>query len=224
MPTLASTCPGCASPHITILNIGRIAPFVAARTGVDPTLGRTCICTSCTLRFSQARWTEQEAVDLYADYRGPSYNAQRDQYEPGYSQANAHLNQPRTYLADIEAWIATKATPRTVLDIGGNDGRNTPWADRATVWEIGDPQPPGHYDLVVLAHVLEHAAHPRDLITTAQQLGDLTYIEVPLEPPGDTWHEHVQQFNEQSLNAMLDGKALIRHQATPLGPVLQAIL
>jgi hypothetical protein len=222
MPTLATTCPACASPHITITT-GHLAPFVAARTGVDATLGRTCICTDCTLRFSHTRWTDQEAAALYADYRGLSYNAERDHHEPGYSQTHGHLNQPRSYLADIEAWIATYTTPASVLDIGGNDGRNTPFADRATIWEIGDPEPTGHYDLAVLAHVLEHAANPRDLVTTASNHADLIYIEVPIEPPLDTWHEHIQQYTTQSLQALLGPDATIRATTTPLGPVLQAL-
>lgn len=229
MPTLATTCPACDSPNITITDRGQLAPFVAARTNVAANLGRTCICQTCTLRFSQARWTETEAQALYADYRGPTYNAERDHHEPGYSQANAHLNQPRSYLTDIETWISTHITPTSVLDIGGNDGGNTPFSRSApiTIMEVGDPEPTQRYDLVVLAHVLEHAATPRDLISTAHKYlnpGGRIYVEVPIEPALDTWHEHIQQFNTQSLHAILGPDANIRSQFTRLGPVLQAIL
>lgn len=220
MATLATSCPGCASHNITITDRGQLAPFVAARTGVDPNLGRTCICNDCTLRFSQARWTQAEAEALYADYRGPTYNAERDTYEPGYSRDNAHLNAPRETLADIETWIGTE--PQTVLDIGGNDGRNTPFADRATVWEIGQPQPTGRYDLAVLAHVLEHLAYPQHLLALAHTLAYSIYVEVPLDLEHDNWHEHCQQFNPRSLQTTLGPAAHIRTQWTQLGPVLQA--
>jgi SAM-dependent methyltransferase len=217
-------CPACTSIAVTVHDTGSIAPFVAHRTGVSET--RTCTCSRCGLRFSSHRWTPQQAISLYAGYRDPDYDRERQAFEPGYS--SGHLNAPRDYLPDIEAWVTEYLNPASVLDIGGNDGRNTPFADRATVWEIGDPEPDGTYDLIVLAHVLEHAPWPRDLLAVARRHiapNGLIYAEVPIEPLMDVWHEHISRFDETSLAATLHPCTLLglRARATSLGPVLQAI-
>lgn len=219
-------CPSCTSTAITVHDTGTVSPFVAYRTGVTET--RTCTCGRCGFRFSQHRWTPQQAIALYAGYRDETYDRERQAFEPGYS--SGHLNAPRDYLADVEAWIRPYAEPRTVLDIGGNDGRNTPFAATAdvTVWEIGDPEPRGAYDLVVLAHVLEHVAWPRDLMATATRhlaANGLIYVEVPLEAPSDWWHEHINRYDETSLAATISPRPILGMQgkATSLGPVLQAL-
>jgi len=219
-------CPACTSTAVTVHDAGIIAPFVAYRTGVTDT--RTCTCGRCGFRFSQHRWTPQEAISLYVGYRDADYDRERQDFEPGYS--SGHLNAPRDYLPAIEEWIRAHAEPATVLDIGGNDGRNTPFAATAelTVWEIGDPEPRGMFDLVVLAHVLEHAAWPRDLIALARRHladGGLIYAEVPLEAPTDYWHEHVNRYDQASLAATLAPCRLLGMQGlgTSLGPVLMAL-
>ena len=219
-------CPACTSNAVTVHDSGSIAPFVAHRTGVTET--RTCTCSRCGLRFSAHRWTMQQAIALYAGYRDADYDRERQSFEPGYS--SGHLNAPRDYLPDVEAWIGEYLQPATVLDIGGNDGRNTPFTATAdvTVWEIGDPEPHGTYDLIVLAHVLEHAPWPRDLLAVARRHvapAGLIYAEVPIEPLMDTWHEHISRFDETSLAATLHPCTLLglRARATSLGPVLQAI-
>lgn len=52
------------------------------------------------------------------------------------------------------------------------------WADVATgSKEIGDQS----VDLVVLSHVVEHAADPRGLIAEAARIGRAVFVEVPLE-------------------------------------------
>ena len=217
-------CPSCDSQAVTVHSVGRLADFVAYRTGVPADQGKTCTCGSCGLRFCSVRWTDDQAAALYRGYRDATYDAERSRFEPGYS--SGYLNAPREYLGEIEAWVQEHLDPQSVLDIGGNDGGNTPFADRATVWEIGQPEPDGTYDLVVLAHVLEHVASPRDLIATARahlRTGGLIYAEVPIEAPMDTWHEHVQQFDRMSLAMLLGDTVAIRERNTSVGPVRMAL-
>jgi SAM-dependent methyltransferase len=219
-------CPGCESTATTLHDVGTVAPFVAYRTGVASDLGRTCTCGSCGLRWCAVRWTDDQAAALYRGYRDADYDAERRSFEPGYS--SGYLNAPREYLPDIEAWVREYLDPASVLDIGGNDGRNTPFTATAdvTVWEIGQPEPSGTYDLVVLAHVLEHVAAPLALVRTARGYlnpGGLIYVEVPIEPVMDVWHEHVQQFDRLSLSALLHDVVGMQERMTSVGPVGMAL-
>lgn len=225
----ASECPGCGSIDITVHDRGFIQAFVSARTGMPMHAGRTAVCNSCTLVFCHARMNEWEALALYEDYRGPSYNAERDLYEPGYSAKYGHLNGRRDYLADVESFILEYSRPPvTVLDIGGNDGENTPFHDQAeiTVCEIGDGIPDASFDVVVLSHVLEHVAEPRELLGRAVvRSSGLVYIEVPIEINNDHWHEHVQKFNARSLHEM-SGHSFLAYQEidTSIGRIGMAVM
>lgn len=202
----AVDCPACGRDEFQVLDVGSIAPFVAHRTGVDASLGKTCVCGNCGMRFCRVRFGDDESARLYADYRGASYNEERERFEPGYTAMFGHLNDPRDSIPMIEKWVerTVPLLPNRVLDIGGNDGRNTPFADRAevVVMEVGDPLPHGSFDLVVMAHVLEHVSYPRDMVEFARSMlgfGGAMFAEVPVDPPVDGWHEHVQQFTQLSL-------------------------
>jgi hypothetical protein len=201
---LAVECPACGDEHFRMLDRGGLAPFVAYRTGVDAGLGLSCECDRCGMRFCRVRFDDDEVARLYADYRGQSYNEERERFEPGYTAMFGHLNEPRDSIPMIEKWIerTVPLLPGRVLDIGGNDGRNTPFGDRAVVWDVFDPEPEGDFDLVVMAHVLEHVSFPRDMVATARRFlsrGGVMFAEVPVDPPVDGWHEHVQQFTQSSL-------------------------
>lgn len=161
---------------------------------------------------------------LYAGYRDERYDQERLRFEPGYS--SHHLNAPREYIGEIESWILESIEPISVLDIGGNDGGNTPFGQIATVWEIGDPDPGAGYDLVVMSHVLEHVSSPRSLVEFARsrlKANGLMYVEVPIESPMDIWHEHIQQFDRVSLAMLLGNPMAMRERNTSVGPVRMAI-
>lgn len=209
---------------ITTSDVGRLADFVAFRTGVSLDAGRTCVCGYCGFRFCSVRWTDEQASRLYSGYRDSVYDAERSRFEPGYS--SGHLNAPREYIGEVEAWVLEHLNPASVLDIGGNDGGNTPFGDRAVVWEIGQSRPAGRFDLIILAHVLEHVPWPRALMAEARSFladGGLVYVEVPIEGPLDIWHEHIQQFSRESLVAVLDDPIEVRERMTSLGPVRMAL-
>jgi len=217
---LAQECPACGNAAFRILDRGSLAPFVSYRTGIDAALGVSCECDRCGLRFCRVRFEDDEIARMYADYRGETYNAERDRFEPGYSTTFGHLNDPRDSIPMIEEWLPI--TPSRVLDIGGNDGRNTPHGDRAVIWDVSDTEPDGLFDLVVMAHVLEHAPYPRDMAATARRYlapGGVIFVEVPVDPPVDGWHEHIQQFSKQALYAVFPQAFDYREVTTSVGPV-----
>jgi len=124
----------------------------------------------------------------------------------------------------IEQWVinALGKPPANVLDIGGNDGRNTPFTNVATIWDVYDPRPTGTFDLVVMAHVLEHVPYPQHLVATARSfLSDngIIFAELPIDPPVDGWHEHINQFNETSLRALFGTLLAFKEVNTSVGTV-----
>ena len=229
-------CIACAGANTTQHERGGIAPFVIARAKLDNPDPRTCECNDCGTRWCSHRLTDAEAARLYEDYRGPTYNADREQYEPGYTAGHAHLNNTRDYLHVVEDMIvqAAGALPESVIDIGGAGGTNTPVHRTATVTvydldNTANRKPTaGRYDLVVLSHILEHVGQPRDLIAKARGLKHpehgVIYAEVPLETFHDNWHEHCQQFTREGLVALFGGKVIdYMELATSLGPVRMVV-
>jgi len=229
-------CIACAGTNTTQLDQGAIASFVVARAQLDSPDARSCVCGDCGMRWCTHRLTDQEATNLYRDYRGPSYNTEREQHEPGYTAAHAHLNDTRPYMPQVEQMITAAAgtAPETVLDIGGAGGTNTPFHGRAavTVYDLdtddNQTEKTGQYDLVVLAHVLEHVAQPRETVDLARRMctpgRGVIYAEVPTEEPRDLWHEHCQQFTREALLAVFDNNTLdYLELATNLGPVRMVV-
>ena len=222
-------CPACESTSIQKSH-GQLAPFIALRTGLPIEAAYTCECRTCGLRFSSHRFTPEQSVAIYDGYRGPLYNSQRDQCEPGYMQQYGNLNDTRPYMDEIEKFISPHPISKTlsILDFGGNDGGNTPFpGSHVDIYEVGDPWPTKQYDLIVCAHVLEHVNEQRRTIDalrgTLAQSG-LIYVELPIEPPVSTWHEHINQFTQEALTQALRGQVLaIKDLDTPLGPVRMAL-
>lgn len=121
----------------------------------------------------------------------------------------------------------------SILDWGGDSGKNTPLTYRSRQHDVYDisniPVIAGaravsrdqamaqHYDLVVCSNVLEHIPYPSDLlqdIRHAMTPQSLLYIEVPFEEVmrqhaeraiayKKHWHEHVNFFSPNSLQALL---------------------
>jgi hypothetical protein len=175
------------------------------RPGMAYSVCKSLRCVECGLVFLDIRFSDEELGALYRDYRGPAYVALRDQYEPGYAQRNALLNQGVPFVAEIEAFLAPwLSLPVRVLDWGGDTGKNTPFARDRSVCHIYDisnkPVLEGMvrvdkasatatasvtpYDLVVCSQVLEHVPYPSEVMLEMQALmGEQTilYVEVPHE-------------------------------------------
>lgn len=227
-------CRGCLSLE-TVSAPTTMAPFVAERMLDGKRDAEAVECLSCGLLFANVEPTLSQLSRYYQDYWQESYVAHREVYEPDVRTRHSHLLIPRDSGPMVEAFLDNiMELPQSVLDLGGGSGVEAPYRGRATV-HVFDPgnaevvpgvvkvdDPKGPYDLVVLAHVLEHVPNPRELVTTAYSLVDplgVLYLEVPQEAAlyGDrprletvshtrgAWHEHINFFDEISLGALVQG-------------------
>lgn len=198
-------CVICDSDDVTEQS-GRLALFISNRIGVPSDESFTIQCNQCGFRYGSVRFTDAQAQAIYGDYRTERYFQEREQFEPGFIANCGHHFKPRNYTDKVEAFVRLHKEPATVLDIGGGNGENTPFRDRATIVDIGDTIE-GRFDLVVMSHVLEHVASPRHFVDLARKHlkeDGLIYTETPIEPAHNVWNEHCQVFSEQSLRILLD--------------------
>jgi hypothetical protein len=198
-------CIICDSGDIS-LQLGPLALFISHRIGLPPEDSCTIQCNQCGFRYGSVRFTDAQAQAIYGDYRTDRYFQEREQFEPGFIANCGHHFKPRNGTDKVEAFVRLHKEPATVLDIGGGNGENTPFRDRATIVDIGDTIQ-GRYDLVVMSHILEHVGSPRRFVDLARKhLNEdgLIYTETPIDPPHKVWHEHCQVFSEQSLRILLD--------------------
>lgn len=250
---VASACVCCGNEHISS-NTAILMPFIAHRIFnwqpviIDESWGlksvknghaysicKSLFCDECGLLFLDIRFSDDELCNLYDDYRGPSYTSLRESYEPGYQERNAYLESHINYIADVEAFIAPHiSTPLSILDWGGDTGKNTPFKNISEVFDVFDlsnkPVISGavavnreeafnkKYDLVICSNVLEHVSFPSELLSEIKNTMDessILYIEVPFEDlmknhPNDCldkkkhWHEHVNFYSKKSLVSLID--------------------
>ena len=229
-----------------------LMPFVAHRTfGWEPVLideswglrtikqghaysvCRSLYCEDCGFLFLDFRFSETEVSNLYRDYRGEEYTALREKYEPGYIDRNRKLVDGFTYIDKIEGFLEPHLKfPVSILDWGGDTGKNSPFKERNKVFDIYDISDKDvvagaakikkqelqlkKYDLIVCSNVLEHVTYPSDLLLDIARTMDeksVLYIEVPVENVTldyatdlhlhkKHWHEHVNFFSEKSLRAL----------------------
>lgn len=98
-----------------------------------------------------------------------------------------------------------------LVDCRRFDGETLPWPDDS-------------FDLALLSHVLEHAEHPRRLLTEASRVARAVFVEVPLE---DTWRlprdfrpdpvGHINFFHRKSLRRFVQtcGLEVLAEQLAP---------
>jgi hypothetical protein len=196
---------------------------------------RSLLCADCGLIFMDLRFSDEEMARLYDDYRGSEYSILREKYEPGYLVRNESLEEGCPYLDKVEDFLAPYLSRRpSILDWGGDTGRNAPFADSRVsldVFDISDRAVVSgarkvsrsqvrerSYDLVLLSNVLEHVPYPArvlDEISDGLTAKTALYIEVPFEEimkfDGATalsvkrhWHEHINFFSKQSLVSLLE--------------------
>lgn len=202
--------------------------------GTSYSVCRTLYCDDCGFLFLDMRFSDRELANLYRDYRGPEYSALREHYEPGYTERNNRLNSGIAYIQEIENFLRPHLSfPLSVLDWGGDTGKNTPFKSECEsfdIYEISskdviaggrlvsiEQAQATKYKLVVCSNVLEHVPYPGQLLseitkTMAEQ--SVLYIEVPFEEimqnsQADAylrkrhWHEHINFYSERSLRSLL---------------------
>jgi hypothetical protein len=205
------------------------------QSGMAYTICRSLQCTDCGLLFSDIRFADDELERLYKDYRGRDYTALRESYEPGYAARNESFGERIDYGDALERFLEPHLPTGmlSILDWGGDSGKNTPLQYRANQHDVFDisntPVITGaravsrqqaisqRYDLVVCSNVLEHVPYPHDLlqdIRHAMTPQSLLYVEVPFEELirqyGDRavakkkhWHEHVNFFSLKSMHTLV---------------------
>jgi hypothetical protein len=207
------------------------------KSGVAYPLCNSVQCTVCGALFLDIRFSDSEMSSLYSGYRDEEYSAVRERFEPGYKSRNKIILGGATHIPKVEAFLSAYVTPPLkILDWGGDTGLNTPFKSRSKlfhVYEISDkPTIQGAsrvekktiqntvYDLIVLAHVLEHVPYPAKTITeicSVMGKDTILYIEVPHEDlvrlnsgsqnllaKKKHWHEHINFFTGQSLKLLLE--------------------
>ena len=173
------------------------------------------VCEHCSFIQTSLPFHDDDIMRLYVDYRSPSYDRQRIQYEPEYAAIAAAVGQDpvevRTRTAALTAFLRRElpTDPITVLDYGGSDGKFIPDIPGTKfVYEISSIDPVagvnriqseselGTYSLVLLAHVTEHVSHPLNLV---RKLG--AYIE----PGGHLYIETPQEISDQQRYELQNG-------------------
>ena len=197
-------------------------------------------CSDCGLLFLDIRFSDSELARLYDDYRGPDYTHVRELYEPGYTIRNEQLKSGIGYIKDIEDFLEPYLRfPISILDWGGDTGKNTPFKkrnERLHIFDISNKEVisgakivskgealANQYTLVVCSNVLEHVPYPSDLlcdIINSMDVSTILYLEVPLEDIVSAgqhnlhlkkkhWHEHVNFFTEKSLRCLAENVGLL---------------
>ncbi len=204
------------------------------RQGSAYALCNSLFCQTCGMLFLDIRFSDAELGRLYGGYRDEAYTQLREHYEPGYALRNQNLNAGVTYLDEIEKFLTPHVRfPLSVLDWGGDTGKNTPFQTQAATWDIYDisdkPVLAGarrvskeeafakRYGLIVCSNVLEHIPYPADILWDIQETMDASsvlYVEVPYEdvmrqhasaPYSHKrhWHEHINFFSENALRQLM---------------------
>jgi hypothetical protein len=196
-------------------------------------LASSLLCEDCGLLFLNIRFSDLEMTRLYRNYRDEEYTELRDQYEPGYRTRNQQLLVGGTYIDVAENFLRPYLKSNiTVLDWGGDTGKNTPFrkiAQYVHVYDVSGISPePGivkvdektainrQYSLIACMQVLEHVPFPANTLLEIRQAmtkETVLYLEVPNEDlirdgihqPHKFkrhWHEHVNFFSKKSLFAL----------------------
>ena len=199
-----ASCPCCEAPITRTVPVV-IAPFIRERAvGADVSTGALSNCPECGFCCYCDRYDESEVAAIYRGYRGESYLRQRRRHEPWYTRSiNAAIGAPKEVArrnARLQAFLLSHGVfelSRSVLDWGGDRGQFIPeHFNERFVYDISGVETvsgvvalkreqvaASEFDLVILAHVLEHASDPvallRDVLSTRTKL---LYVEVPYEP------------------------------------------
>lgn len=207
--------------------------------GTAYTICKSLYCLNCGFLFLDMRFSDKELDALYTGYRDQAYTDLRESYEPGYTERNDFLKSGVPYIEEIEQFLAPHVQlPVSILDWGGDTGKNTPFKRNNTSIDIYDISNKAvlpsasivskeeafskQYDLVVCCNVLEHVPYPSIIIEDIKHTMNarsVLYIEVPYEDLMRTtstnphlkkkhWHEHINFFSEQSLIQLIQNCGL----------------
>lgn len=213
---LAHACPCCRSSELDVWPAIVSPFVAARALLRAPTRCRLQECRACGFRFFDARLDDDEVARLYDGYRDDRYFRERHRHEWWYTRrANERLGGDEAGVRGRRAALARFLAAHTdaatharlrcegrVLDYGGDRGQFIPEGlgrDRL-VFDLSGVTPVEgvrairdeaelagqRFDLVLLAHVLEHVSDPTAFLARLRALGRAParlYVEVPLERP-----------------------------------------
>ncbi len=192
-----------------------VSDFVMARICKNYKIGenyktKLCFCKDCTFAYYDYRFSDEEAYNLYKNYRDEEYQKMREYYECWYTpRINQLLNIDTIALKEQRKLITTMLLEntnreiKTALDYGGNEGKT--FTDgigtvKKYVYDISGVRPEEgihliskegdlkkyKYDFIMCNAVFEHLAYPVEVLNKISKLGNentIFYIEVPSENP-----------------------------------------
>jgi len=174
------------------------------------------VCRNCSFIQTKIPFRDDDIMNLYVDYREPSYNSERIKFEPGYSAIAAAVGHDEVEIRNrttaLNAFLR-KALPAqavsTILDFGGSDGQFMPDIEGEKfiyelsnlellpgITRINSESELGKYSLVLLAHVTEHVPHPLNLVRK---------VRSHVEPGGYLYIETPYDISDEERNALLGG-------------------
>jgi hypothetical protein len=203
------------------------------------------ICRRCQFVQAARPFRDDDLMRLYVDYRSDAYNAERIGFEPSYAAWAPHVGygaqevqlRRNALHKFLQASLPDTNLP-TILDYGGSDGRFIPDVPgEKFVFEISNLEPVsgvtrvvhedglGKYSLVLLAHVIEHASYPLELIRKVSRYvdaGGFLYVEAPQELPDEVLqrmhdgsaspslgiHEHINYYSPPAVRCLFEAAGL----------------
>ena len=237
--------PAVLSPFLALRALG-VAPFEIEEgmfDDLDPGTSyfpsRTIFCTSCRSVSSGTRLGQPAVQRYYDGYQGTDFLAQRMLVEPSFRKRMANRKhkdilrrrgETISYTQVVEAYFGSllPEIPTRMLDYGGGEGLNTPFAQqtRVEIFDLDAQMSSSNIEgqrwpLISLLNVLEHAMEPVHMLAQAASMlegsGSRVLIEVPLErfmadcmsssafwKAKLIWTEHVNCFSPLGLEQCLD--------------------
>lgn len=191
-----SVCRWCCGAGVHRLSFGAKARWIVENPKSD-FLTELVQCESCSLIYFTEDFSDAEIKRMYDGYRGSTYFARRNHYEPWYTtrvndsigHSEFVLEHRRTHLKNVITGAADRGEARLpirILDVGGDEGQFIPdistVADRA-VLEVSGVRPVdgvktihtwlevGQFqpDLIMMCHVLEHTSGAREMVEAAAE-------------------------------------------------------
>ena len=195
---------------VEITDDWKLGPY-GIKNGMAYAICNSLLCGECFHLFLDIRFDDRDMNALYDKYRDEDYVDLRDHYEPGYKVKNEQLNSGYNYLLQVEQFLESHINtthPISVLDWGGDTGKNTPFYSSCKTLDIYDISDnpvlekakrvkkeelvASHYDLVVCANVLEHVSYPKESLHEIKSIMNkdtVLYIELPYENLVRTFEE-----------------------------------